>query len=317
MKIVVLDSSPLDVGDIDWSGLRDLGELEIYESTSGDDLDQRLDGASVAITNKVPIRALNITLARSLKLISVLATGYDVVEKDAAAARGVAVANVPGYSAAFTAQTAIALLLELANHTGLHATSVRDGEWTASKTFSYWKAPLVELAGRTMLVVGLGAIGSRVAAIAQALGLRVVAAQFPGRESADTIYPRVPVDEGFAIADVISLHSPLTDQTRELVNSSRIALLEPGALIVNSSRGGLVNEADVANALRSGHIGGYAADVLSKEPPAPDNPLLTAPNTIITPHIGWASPECRRRIVTETIANIAAFQSGTPRNIVN
>ncbi|HEY3332568.1 MAG TPA: D-2-hydroxyacid dehydrogenase [Capsulimonadaceae bacterium] len=317
MKIVVLDTAPFDHGDIDWEPLRQLGDVELYASTPANLVDQRLDGVDIAITNKVPIREININVARPLKMISVLATGYNVIDVDAAARRGIAVSNVPGYSAAFTAQTAIALLMELANRTGVHAESVRSGEWAASPTFSYWKTPLVELAGRTMLIVGYGTIGRRVATIANALGLHVVLAQFPGRESEDSIFARVPVDEGFAIADVVSLHAPLTDQTRELVNARRLDLIDPGALIVNTSRGDLINENDVAEALKTGHLAGYAADVLSTEPPAADNPLLTAPNTIITPHIGWASVEARRRLMDETTQNIAAFLAGHPRNLVN
>lgn len=317
MKIVVLDSAPLDNGDLDWAAIRDLGELELYPATTPDQVDERLAGADVAVTNKVAIREDNLQAATGLKLITVLATGYDVVDVHAAGNQGVAVSNVPGYSAAFTAQTAIALLLELANRAGEHSASVRAGEWTNSPTFSYWKTPLVELAGKTMLVVGLGSIGRRVAAIANAIGLRIVVAQFPGRDSGDSIYPRVPVDEGFAIADAISLHAPLTDQTRELVNARRLGLLDAGALIVNTSRGGLINEQDVADALTSGLLAGYGADVLSKEPPPANNPLLTAPNAIITPHYGWASIDARRRIMDETAQNIAAFIAGKPRNIVN
>jgi glycerate dehydrogenase len=317
MKIVVLDSLPLDRGDLDWSPIREFGELEVYESTSPEEIEERIEEADVVLTNKVPLREVQINLTRNLKMIGVLATGYDVIDINAAGRRGIAVANVPGYSAAFTAQTAIALLLELSNRAGEHAASVRNGDWTKSATFSYWNTPLVELAGKTILVVGLGEIGRRVAAVTAALGMRVVAAQFAGRESTESLYPRVPVDEGFAIADVVTLHSPLTAQTHELVNARRLSLIDPGALIVNTARGALVNEADVAEALASGHLAGYGADVLSKEPPLPTNPLLTAPNAIITPHYGWASPDARQRLLAETTANIAAFLAGTARNVVN
>ncbi len=317
MKIVVLDSAPLDRGDLDWASIREFGELVAYESTASEQIEERIDEADIVLTNKVPLSEVNLNLARNLKLVSVLATGYDVVDINAAGRRGIAVANVPGYSAAFTAQTTIALLLELANRVGDHAQSVKNGEWVRSSTFSYWKTPLVELSGKTILVVGLGEIGRRVAAIAAALGMRVVAAQFPGREPGESPFPRVPVDEGFAIADVITLHSPLTAQTLELVNARRLALVDPGALIVNTARGALVNEGDVASALATGHLAGYGADVLSKEPPVPTNPLLTARNAIITPHYGWASPDARQRMLAETTANIAAFIAGTPRNVVN
>jgi len=317
MKIVVLDSLPLDAGDLDWSGLNALGELIPHPSTSPDEVAGRIADADIVLTNKVPVRSNALADASRLRMIGVLATGYDVVDIVAARERGIDVCNVPGYSSAFTAQTAIALILELANRAGEHAASVRKGDWSASPTFSYWKTPLVELDGKTLAIVGLGAIGRRVAAVCSAMGMHVVAAQLTGRASGESAYPRVALDEAFRVADVISLHAPMTPQTKQLVNADRLALMKSGALIVNTARGGLVDEQAVADALRSGRLGGYAADVLSKEPPPMDNPLLSAPNAIITPHIAWASPDARQRLLAQTVTNVTGFLDGAPVNVVN
>lgn len=317
MKIVVLDSSPLDAGDLDWSGLRKLGELDLYNSTSADRIAERIADAEIVVTNKVPIRANALAHAPKLRLISVLATGYDVVDVEKARAQGVAVCNIPGYSSAFTAQTAVALMLELANRAGEHSASVHAGDWVASPTFAYWKTPLVELDGKTVVVVGLGTIGRRVAYICEALGMHVVAAELSGRQYAQSAYARVPLDEAFAIGDVITLHAPLTPQTSRLVNEQRLNLVEPKTLIVNTARGGLVDDDAVAAALVAGRLGGYAADVMTTEPPKPDNPLLSAPNTILTPHYGWASPKARKRVIAQTAANIEGFLAGSPVNVVN
>lgn len=316
MKIVVLDSRPLDDGDIDWSPVRAHGELVLHEGTSAERVAERIAGADVVVTNKVPVRGDAIMSSDSLKLICVLATGYDVVDSAVAKERGVAVCNVPGYSASFTAQTTIALVLELCHHVGIHADAVRAGEWSSSPTFSFWKTPLVDLAGKNWVIVGLGAIGGRVAAIATALGANVISATLPGRSAAAGAYPREPIDDALAAADIVSLHCPLSPETRGLFDTRRLSLMKPTALLVNVARGPLVVDSDVANALSAGTLAGYAADVLSKEPPEPSNPLLGAPRAIITPHIAWASPECRRKLVDVTAANIAAFVDGAPINRV-
>jgi glycerate dehydrogenase len=253
-----------------------------------------------------------------LKFIGVLATGYDVVDTAAAKERGISVSNVPGYSAAFTAQTAIALLLELSQHIGAHSDAVRGGEWQKRNIWSFWQTPMVELEGKTLAVIGLGAVGGRVAKIAQALGMTVIAAQLPHRPAKkdDSTYPRLPLDEALAQADAVSLHCPLTPETRGLINAERLAQLKPGALLVNAARGPVVDDDAVSEALRSGHLAGFAADVMAPEPPAADNPLLSAPNTVLTPHLGWASRPARERLVAVSAANLQSFLNGAPQNRV-
>lgn len=318
MKITVLDSKPLDAGDIDWSPLRELGALALHDNTSPEEVCERAGNADVLFSNKVKLPQAVFEAAPDLKMIGVLATGYDIVDLEAARAHNVVVCNVPSYSAAFTAQTAIALLLELTHRTGAHSDAVRTGQWANQEYFSFWNHPLFELDGKTLVVIGLGGIGRRVAKIAKAFGMKVIAAQLPGREAGDDAeIPYLPLHEAIAEADVISLHCPATPQTRGLIDAGLLARFKPGALLVNASRGALVNENDLAAALREGRIAGYAADVLSQEPPPANNPLLSAPNCILTPHIGWASPECRQKILRVSVENLKAFLNGKPQNVVN
>jgi glycerate dehydrogenase len=317
MNIVILDGVPLNPGDLDWQPLRELGELTVYDHTTPEQLMERIGNAEIIFTNKVKIPATAFDAAPRLKLISVLATGYDVIDLPAARAHDVTVCNVPSYSVAFTAQTAIALLMELTHHTGLHADVVRAGAWSAQKYFSFWKTPLVELDGKVLLLVGTGNIGSRVGKIANAFGMKVLAAQLPGRESSKSTFDRIPLKEGLAQADVVSLHCPLTDQTRHLINSQTLALMKKTALLINTARGALVDENALTEALRNNVIAGYAADVLDGEPPLEDNPLLHATNAIITPHLGWASLECRQRLLNISVENARAFLSGAPQNVVS
>lgn len=318
MKIVVLDSKPLDAGDIDWSDLEALGELTLFDNTQPDEVIERVRDADVLFSNKVKLPRTAIETAAKLKMIGVLATGYDIVDLDAAREKGVVVCNVPSYSAAFTAQTTWALILELAHHVGAHNSAVKDGLWSGQEYFSFWHYPLVELDGKTLLIVGLGNIGRRVAIIAEAMGMRVLAAQIPGREpQRDNEYSYVSLEAGLREADVVSLHCPLSALTREIINADRLAQMKPSALLVNASRGLLVDEAALAAALDEKRIAGYAADVLSKEPPAEDNPLLGAPNCIITPHLAWASIECRERIFNTSVENLRAFLKGTLQNVVS
>lgn len=321
MKIVVLETSPFDAdGILDWSPLRAFGEVTLHPRTRPEEAAARVAGADVVYTNKVPLGATELDAAGpNLKLVSVLATGYDVVDVAAARGRGVTVCNVPGYSTPSTAQTAVALLLELCHRVGEHAAAVRTGEWQRTGIWSFWHAAPTELDGKTLAVVGMGQVGRRVAAIAAALGMEVVGAALPGREGAagDSPYPRLPLEEALAHADAVSLHCPLTPATRGLIDAERLARMRPGALLVNTSRGPLVDEAAVADALRSGRLGGYAADVLSTEPPADDNPLLTAPNCVVTPHFAWASRESRTRLLAESVENLRAFLAGSPRNVVS
>ena len=317
LRLVVLDSIPLNPGDLDWTPLHQLGQAVLHENTAPAQVAERIRDADVVFSNKVPIRADALGGASRLKLISVLATGYDIIDVQAAQQAGILVCNVPAYSSDFTAQSTIALLLELTNHIGAHAQSVRGGQWAQQEYFSFWNHTLIELSGKTLVIVGLGTIGRRVAGIAAALGMKVVAAQLPGRETEDRQYSRLPLDEALALADVISLHCPLTPQTRSLINAERLSRMKPNVLLVNTSRGLLIDETALATALHENRIGGYAGDVLSKEPPAADNPLLHAPHCLITPHIAWAARETRQRLLDVSLANLRAFLEGKPQNIVS
>jgi glycerate dehydrogenase len=317
MNIVILDGVPLNPGDLDWQPLRALGELVVYDHTTPGQLAERIRDAEIVLTNKVKIPAAAFAAAPRLKLISVLATGYDVIDLKAARNHLITVCNVPSYSAAFTAQTAIALLMELTHHVALHADAVRAGAWSAQKYFSFWKTPLVELDGKVLLLVGTGNIGSRVGEIANAFGMNVFAAQLPGRESSKSTFDRIPFEEGLAQADVISLHCPLTDQTRKLIDVQTLSLMKKSALLINTARGALVDEFALAEVLQNKVIAGYAADVLDGEPPCKDNPLLHVPNAIITPHLGWASLECRQRLLNVSVENVRGFLSGAAQNVVS
>lgn len=311
MRIVVLDSAPAFDG-LDLASLSALGDLTVHAATVADQTAARLQDADVAVLNKVRVTPADFAAAPNLKLISVLATGYDVVDVPAAKAAGVTVCNVAGYSTASTAQTAIGLLLALVQGIPANTAAVAAGEWTARGIWSFSLTPLTELDGKTIAIVGYGAIGKRVGAVAEALGMRVVPVAVPGREREG----RVPLADALPVADIVSLHCPLTPLTRGLVDAPFLSSLKPGARIVNAARGPVVDEAAVAAALRAGTLAGYATDVLSVEPPPADNPLIGAPNCLITPHLAWASLESRQRLLAETVANIAAFTAGAPRNAV-
>ena len=318
MNIVILDTLPLNPGDLDWSPLRELGVLRLHANTKPDELFERIENAEIIFSNKVKLPREAFRAPSQLKMIGVLATGYDIVDIEAARENGVTVCNVPSYSAAFTAQSTLALLLELTHHIGAHDDAVKDGLWTKREYFSFWNYPLVELDGKTLLIVGLGNIGRKVAAIATAIGMNVIAAQLPGREvKTDSEFSYLPFNEAVAQADVISLHCPATPQTRGLINAELLSRLKPSTLIVNAARGALVDESELALALEERRIAGYAADVLSTEPPPKDNPLLHAPNCIITPHLSWASPEARRRLLNASVENLRAFLNGNPQNVVS
>ena len=317
MNIVILDGVPLNPGDLDWQPLHELGDLTIYDHTTPEQLQERISDAEIIFTNKVKIPASAFDAAPQLKLISVLATGYDVIDLQAARDQNVTVCNVPSYSAAFTAQTAIALLMELTHHTALHADAVRAGAWSAQKYFSFWKTPLVELDKKVLLLVGAGNIGSRVGNISVALGMKVFAAQLPGRESSESTFERIPFENGLAQADVVSLHCPLTDQTKQLINTQTLSLMKNSALLINTARGALIDEIALTEALQNNTIAGYAADVLDGEPPRENNPLLNVNNAIITPHLGWASIECRQRLLSVSVENARAFLNGAMQNVVS
>ena len=310
-RIVALDTDPAFTG-LDLTPISSLGDLIAHADTAPEQVAERIADAEVVLSNKVRMDAAAFAAAPKLRMISVLATGYDMVDIAAAKAAAVAVCNVAGYSTASTAQTAIGLLLALTQGIATNAPLCADGEWTRRGIWSWSATPLVELYGKTLVVIGYGAIGKRVGAVAEALGMRVVPASLPGREKDG----HVPLESALPMADVVSLHCPLSDSTRGLVNGQFLARLKPGARIVNAARGPVVDEAAVADALRGGHLAGYATDVLASEPPPANHPLATAPNCVITPHLAWASLESRSRLLEETAANIAAFLSGTPRNRV-
>lgn len=307
LRVVVLDAAPLDAGDVSWSPIEALGVVERYSGTAPSETEGRCRGADVVLTNKVRLDPTTFTAPPTFGLVSVLATGHDTVTL-----RGVTVCNVPGYSTASTAQLTIALLLELAHRAGDHSREVHSGRWSSSETFAYWSSPQVELEGRTLAVVGAGAIGSRVATIAEALGMCVLRTSAPGRSRAGT----VPWADAIGSADVVSLHCPLNDHTRGLIDASTLRRLRPRAWLINTARGGLVDEAAVAAALADGHLGGFAADVVQTEPPRAGSPLFGAPRCVLTPHVGWATAAARQRLIDATAANISGWLAGTPSNVV-
>ena len=315
-RIVVLDGYTLNPGDLDWAPLRELGECEIFDRTPADAVLERARGAAIRLTNKTPVPKAVIDALPDLRCIGVLATGFNVVDFAAAAARGIPVTNAPGYGTASVAQHVFALLLELTQHTGRHAQAVREGRWSASPDFSFWETPLVELAGRTIGIIGYGSIGSAVARIALAFGMKVIA----NSRRARTDVPDVEfttIEEVFHRSDVITLHCPLNPETQGLVNTQRIGLMKRDAFLINTGRGPLVVEPDLADALNADRIAGAGLDVLSAEPPASSNPLLTAKNCLITPHIAWASKAARERLLGIVVENVRNFLVGKPANVVN
>lgn len=317
MQIVVLDAKPLDVGDMDWAPLYALCEVTLHDNSTPDEAQIRIQNAQAIFTNKVKVGASEMDAAPGLKFIGVLATGYDVVDVKAAREKNITVCNVPGYGTTFVAQTTIALLLELCHRVGSHDAAIRSGQWQREGAFSFWNSPLVDLDGKTLVIIGLGAIGRRVARIAQSLGMKVIAAQLPGRERADDELKRLPLEEALGQADVVSLHCPLSEQTRGIINAQTLKSMKPSALLINTARGLLVDDEDLAFALREGQIAGYAADVLSQEPPPENHPLLQAPNCILTPHYSWASPQSRQRLLNIAVENLRLFLEGAPQNVVS
>lgn len=317
MEIIVLDGYTLNPGDNPWTDIAALGDLVIHERTSQDQIVARALEAEIILTNKTPLTREVLERLPKLQFISVLATGYNIVDVAAARERRIPVSNVPTYGTNSMAQHTISLLLELAQQVGQHGQSVKDGEWTRAKDFCYWKSPLIELSGLTLGLIGLGHIGQRVAEIAQALGMRILFLQRPGSNRTFPNAQGVTMDELCRESDVLSLHCPLTAENTGLVNREFIARLKPGAFLINTSRGGLINEADLAEALHAGKLGGVALDVLSKEPPAADHPLLHAPRCLITPHVAWASLKARQNLMRTTAENIRAFLEKSPINVVN
>jgi glycerate dehydrogenase len=318
MRIVVLDGYTLNPGDNPWDPIRPLGELVVHDHTAESDVVARAAGAEIVLTNKTPISAAAIEALPQLRFISVLATGYNIVDTAAAAKRGIAVSNVPIYGTDSVAQFVMALLLEMVQHVGLHDSAVKAGEWTRGRDFCFWKTPLIELAGKTMGIVGFGRIGRRVGELAAAFGMKVIAnTPHPKNPPAYAGFDWKSIDEIFAQSDFISLHCPLTADNREFVNAALLSKMKKSAMLINTARGLLINEADLAAALNSGQLAGAAVDVVSAEPIKAENPLLNAKNLIITPHIAWATHAARQRIMQMTADNIRAFQNGKPVNVVN
>lgn len=312
-KIVVLDGHTLNPGDLDWTPVEVLGDLTVYPRTSPDEVVARANGAGLILTNKVPLGKTELDRLPDLRYIGVLATGYNIVDVPEAARRGIIVTNVPEYSTRSVAQLTFGLILELAHHVGAHSERAKGGAWASSIDFSFWDFPLVELEGLTLGIVGYGRIGRAVAAVAKAFGMNVVANN-PGREMADV--PLLGLNELLAVSDVVSLHCPLTATNANLICRETLARMKPTAWLVNTARGPLVNEKDLAEALSNGTIAGAAVDVLSVEPPPSGNPLLSEPNCIVTPHIAWATFAARKRLMSTVASNIRAFLQGHPDNVV-
>jgi glycerate dehydrogenase len=320
MKITVLDGYTENPGDLSWEGFENLGELTVYDRTSLTDRSEiisRIGAAGAAITNKTPIDAETIASCRDLRYIGVLATGYNIVDAGAARARGIPVCNIPTYGTNAVGQFAIALLLEICHHIGHHDSAVREGRWENNPDWCFWDYPLMELAGKTMGIIGFGRIGQTTGKIAGALGMWVIA--YDGIESDEgrSIAEYVALDELFARSDVIVLHCPLFPTTRGIINAVNIAKMKEGVIIINNSRGALIVEPDLADALNSGKVYAAGLDVVSAEPIKGDNPLLTAKNCIVTPHISWAPKESRKRLMDVAAGNLKAFIQGNPVNVVN
>ena len=312
MKIVVLDGYAANPGDLSWAALEALGDLTVYDRTAPEEVVARIGDAELALTNKTELGRAQLAAAPRLKYVGVLATGYNVVDVAAARELGITVTNVPAYSTDSVAQLTIALLLEICHHAGEHNRAVQAGRWTNSPDYCFWDTPLIELAGKTMGVIGYGRIGRRVAELARCLGMKVVAWTRTPRDP-----ECVSLDELLRVSDVISLHCPLFPETRGLINRETIAKMKDGAILLNTSRGPLIDDQALSEALKSGKLYAAGADVAAVEPIAADNPLLGLPNMILTPHIAWATLEARTRLLDIAAKNAQAFLQGEPVNVVS
>lgn len=320
MQIIVLDGYTENPGDLSWDALAALGELTVYERTSYTDsplIAERIGSGEIVVTNKTPITRATLDRCPNVRLIAVLATGYNVVDCAAARERGIPVVNVPTYGTASVSQFSIALLLEVCHHIGHHDASVHAGNWAGNADWCYWDYPLIELEGKTIGIIGFGRIGQAEGRVAKALGMRVLAHDLYPNDSGRAIGEYVSLDELYARADVVTLHCNLTAENTGMINRESLAKMKPGAILINNARGQLIVEQDVADALNSGRLAAAALDVVSTEPIRADNPLLTAKNCILTPHMSWGAKESRQRILDTTVENIRAFLSGKPVNVVN
>ena len=317
MKIVVLDSYGMNPGDLSWDALKELGEVTIYDRTSEEEVYQRCSDADIVLTNKVVFDADTIWKLPNLKYIGVLATGYNIVDTVAACDNDIVVTNVPAYSTDSVAQLTFAHILSIANRVEHYAIEHRNGRWSNNPDFVYWDTPLIELTGKTLGIVGLGLIGMKVAKMALCFGMDVFAVTSKHRKDLPEGIQKTTLDGLLATSDILSLHCPLKRETREMINATTLAKMKHGAILINTGRGPLVNENDVAEALKSGQLGAYGTDVMCQEPPSADNPLFSAPNFYSTPHIAWATFEARQRLMKTVVDNVKAFIEGKPVNVVN
>lgn len=316
MKIVILDGYSANPGDLSWQPLEEIGTLTVYDRTKPEETILRAKDAEVVLTNKVLIKRPEIEQLPKLKYIGVLATGYNVVDVEATHEHGIIVTNVPAYSTESVAQMVFSHLLTVTNRTEHYAILNRGGKWTSNPDFCYWDTPLTELAGKTFGIVGLGNIGQRVAAIANAFAMKVVAYTSKAADKLPSYISKRTMEELLAESDVLSLHCPLTPDTLHLINRQTLGQMKPSAILINTGRGPLINDQDVADALKSNRLRAFCADVLTEEPPKADNPLLSCDNAFITPHIAWASNEARVRLIDVAINNVRAFATGKPQNTV-
>lgn len=317
LRITVLDGYGLNPGDLSWDGMARLGRLTVYDRTPADITIERAKDSEIVITNKTRLDADTIAALPNLKYIGVLATGYNVVDVKAAAEHGVTVTNIPAYSTMSVAQMVFALVLAITNRVEHYTEENRSGRWSHNPDFCYWDFPLTELAGKTMGIVGLGNIGQAVARIALAFGMNVMALTSKQQGQFDNNKEKVELSTLLREADIVTLHCPLTRETEHMINASTLSLMKPTAILINTGRGPLIDEQAVANALKEGRLGAFGADVLSSEPPAADNPLLSAPNAFVTPHIAWATREARERLMEIAVANLEGYLKGERRNVVN
>lgn len=317
MKIVILDGYTENPGDLSWSGFEKLGELTVYDRTPEDKIVERIGNAEAVIVNKVPITEQTLDACPNIKYIGLLATGYNVVDVDAAKKRGIPVCNIPTYGTTAVAQMVFALLLEICHHVADHSNAVYNGEWTNSKDWCFWKYPLIELAGKTMGIIGFGRIGQNVAKIALSFGMKVLAYDEYPNQAGEALAKYVPLDTLLEQSDVISLHCPLFPSTKGIINRDTISKMKDHVILLNTSRGPLIVEEDLADALNTGKVFAAGLDVVSSEPIQKDNPLLKAKNCFITPHIAWAPKESRQRLMDVAVDNLKQFIAGKPQNVVN
>ena len=317
MKIIILDGFTANPGDLDWQRLDRLGELTVYERTPPEEVISRCQGAEVIFTNKTPLSSESLSCLSSLKFIGILATGYNIVDIDCATRQGITVCTVPSYSTMSVSQTVFALILDITNNVAHYTRDIKHGKWCECEDFCYSDTPLIELSGKQLGIIGYGNIGHQVARIGMAFGMNVMAYTSRPQKEISPVVKTDDINTLFSTSDIISLHCPLTEDTYHIVNEERLAKMKPTAILINTSRGPLVDDRALADALRNGIIAGAGVDVLDKEPPRIDNPLLSAPNIRITPHISWATYEARKRLIDIAVENLECYLAGSPQNVVN